>query len=560
MSSSEGMLLDESMVEGARHEGRERERAGVMTAFERFLKTRAGKVVTMAWVAAQFYGGVEVASEQMDTLLKQVDASSETAPPSDSFMGDLPMEGVRNDLRDWIGAEVMRELDSATSSNRDRFTRDRRREDLNRGEVAEISGFETVGVSDELVARYLEEGFPRFMVGRRNVSSITFKKEHQPMAVYYHLPRGAEAAGICFGGEAGKAARVELYGSLVDASGRLDVEGAFQDVIIHELAHAIDWRNLDAVDSATRVRMLHQMVSHVRDDQDRLHFPYVEEINSSDPQEQLLNRTTEYYAMLTEEVFKNTPNLVPAENVSWSLHVAEELMRRFGNGRVDSASVVADVELVRALVKAYDPDFDWQTAAYTRKDLVREMRAERTRFELQRVASAIESPEARALVLHEIENVTIIDEGISETTFVRHVQKGIPLSEQVSVVLDEAPELYREANELQGSILSAQSVASRRLEREISQTDMPAYQELYTLLNTLADFHGATATAVEIDQVNQAIKEYRMAALHATPAHVEFAKKRFEIIEGVRGLPDKIVQRVTYLVMDALDAENAPRG
>jgi hypothetical protein len=199
-------------------------------------------------------------------------------------------------LTEWLGEDAVRDLVPVTSTDRDRTARERRREEMSREEVAEVDGFETVGIPDELVEEYLEQGFPRFMTAASNVESIEFTPEHRPMREDYNLGTGAEAAGSCSIGEAGESSEIELYGALLDAEGRLDINTTFNEVLSHELAHAIDWENLDAVDPATRTRMLHQMVSRVRDEEDRLHFPYVERIRSDDPRVQLRNRTTEYYA------------------------------------------------------------------------------------------------------------------------------------------------------------------------------------------------------------------------------------------------------------------------
>lgn len=573
------MLLDESMyelqVEKVRQGGAAKERKGVMTAISRFLKTPSGKSIGMALSAAAAYTYIEAASFLLDEQLKRqpknIDDIIDTEPAPDSFAGDRPLESVRHDLADWIGEDAMRDLVPVTSSDRERFTRDRRREEIRQENVAEVSGFSEVGVSDELVSRYLEQGFPRFLTGSRDVASIQFTAEHQAMPESYHLARGAEAAGICYGGKAGEASRIELYGALVDSSGRFTVEDAFQDVMIHELAHSIDWKNLDAVDPATRARMLHQMVSHVRDDKSRLQFSYVEEITSKDPQEQLLNRATEYYAELTANVFTHAP-IGPAEDPLWSLNAAQALILNFGtrggheHGDVptDVQAVVADVELVRAVVRAYDPEFQWDTAALTRQSLIGEMRGERTKFELRRVASAIESDAARALVMNVIDEITPAEEvAMNSAFFARHSYKGLSLlTNEISdsVSADTTSELLREAFELRKFVQPAQSRAVRRLEQDVAQTDMPAYQELYTLLEALPDFYSETASPAQIDAIEVLIKEYRMAARHATPAHVEAARKHFEIVQGTRDLPPDVRVRVDRFIDHVYSAMEGPFG
>lgn len=568
------MFLDgslyELLVEEARYEGKKRERKGVMTAIGRFLKTSSGKTVQSALLSVGMYANIQIANEQLDAFLKRgprdIYEVEDALPSPDSFAGDRPLAGVREELSDWIGESVVRELIPVVTSDRDRIAREHRREDIRHQEVAAIGGFEAVGISHDSVQRYLEEGYPRFMTARGNVKSIEFTTDHLPMREDYHLGRGVEAAGTCSIGATTEASEIRLFGSLLDQNGRVDVDSVFRSVLTHELAHSIDWENLDGVDPATRVRMLHQMVSHVRDEKNRLHFSYVEEISSKDPQEQLKNRTVEYYAEFTANVFAHAP-AGPAEDPFWSMDVAESLIEWFGKKNdaqrgetpPDVHAVIEDVELVRAVVRAYDPEFDWEAAAMARTNLIDEMRGERTRHELQRVANEIESDEARAFVKEAIGDTA--EEGASDASFIRHIRKGLPVDEEISSIMMQSSDIFQIERDLEGSIISAQSEATHRLERDVSQIDMPAYLALSILLEALPDFDPRTASPTEIDVIDIMIKNYRAAALHATPAHVEAARHHFEITQGTCDLPASLRKRINDFLNDIdFERESAIHG
>lgn len=549
------MILDESLykleVEKVRHEGKKREKRGTISAMRRYLQTPKGKMLGIVISAASASSFVTVGAEEMLRRRNDIYSIADEELSSDSFAGDRPLSEVRAELTEWLGEDQVRDLLPVSESDRDRNARERRREALRRAPVADVEGLERTGVSEDVVTRYLERGFPRFMTAREQVSSITFTTEHRPMREDYHLGPGAEAAGSCSIGEGEEPSEIVLYGTLFDERGRLDVSTAMMDVLVHELAHAIDWENLDAVDPATRTRMLHHMVSRVRRDESRLHFPYVERITTPDERVRLRNRAIEYYAEFAAAVFNSAYYRLEDDDPFWEVEVTESLVRMYGNPdpadhddyQAYMQGIRDDVRLVRDIVEAYDPDFSWSDASLARVHLISEMYARRRMADLHEAVSRIPDPVLQTDLHARIEELIETTES-PVSDFVRRAGSFERFSEELSTM--EPVEHHREARALEQQVQQIQSERITQLESGVLPKDMPAYRALAAIYESL---HRESLGSDEAsDALRDLIVDYAHAAPQASPAHIEAARRHEEILLGHEGLPRELVRRIENLL------------
>lgn len=555
VSHHEPLILDQSLyeleVEKVRYEGSRRERRGMFAAMKQFLQSPKGKMLGIVLSASSASSLTGIAIEQAARHRADVYSVEDAPPQLDSFMGDRPLAEVRSELTKWLGEDQVRDLIPVQESDRDRSARERRREELRRAEVADVEGFEEAGISNELVIEYLETGFPRFMTARTTVEEVEFTAEHRPVRADYHLASGSEVAGTCTVGEGDDASEISLYGSLLDYHGRLDLHSAFGEVLVHELAHAIDWENLDAVDPATRTRMLHQMVSHVRDESRRLRFPYVEQISTPDEHERLRNRTVEYYAEFASAVLR-IGAAYPVEDPSWEAQTAVALIRLYGGSDLADhedffMGVRDDVALVREIVRAYDPDFDWQAAGERRHEVLNRMYADRLAAEMRRNTEMIPTSEARSLLQEVFEEGA--DIAHTEARFIRHA--GTVSPDSVDLYQNHLIERddYRAIRELEREINTARRASLESADANLSPDDLPAYRLLTSLLETVVELR-PDADSELLEAVFGMFEDYQRAATHATSAHIEAARRYMDILNGRTDLPEDLHRRITRLLAE----------
>jgi hypothetical protein len=558
----EEMFLDQSLyeleVEKLRFDGRRRERKGALSAIKQFLDTPKGKMLGMAMMGLSATANVRVAYEYLMRGERDVYAIVDT-PGADSFAGDRPLDEVRGDLTRWLGEDAVREMVPVVTNDRDRAARDRRREAMRSAEAADVEGFEAVGIDNELIEEYLEEGFPCFMTARSNVDSVEFTSRHEPLREDYHLGHGAEAAGTCSVGAGEIASDIRLYGALLDSNGRLEVHQALEEVLIHELAHAIDWENLDAVDPATRARMLHQMVSHVRDEHRRLPFSYVERINSKNPQEQLRNRTTEYYAEFASAVFR-MDSREAQDSDAWINDITRSLLRQYGDVMDEDRedydeyvqSIRDDVRLVREVVETYDSDFDFHNAYLERGRVLTRVTVASRLNQLQDRISSIPSESLRREfeeLLQESGSEPLREHFLSlagaTTTYTENVTRsGAAIS----------PTLISQGRELEREIASLQRHAIEELERGIPPAEMPAYRHLIALLEYLPNVRLEYASDGDIEVVRGMMADYQNAVRNASSSHIDFAHRYIDILLGRDSISPDIDRRInSYL--SAIESE-----
>lgn len=563
----EEMFLDQSLydlhVEEIRQEGAKRERKGVMTAINRFFKTPAGEKLGTAIFATGLASNGMVTGSIIERLSRQqlredIYDISETRSAPDSFAGDRSLEKVRDELTSWLGREEVSELIPVVREDRDRAGRERRRKEIRHEEVAEVEGFDSLGISHETVERYLEEGFPRFMTSRENLASIEFTREHRNIRADYHLDEGTEVAGTCSVAAGPEASEITIYGSMLDDHGRLRVAETFNEVMIHELMHGIDWTNLEAVDPATRTRMLHQMVSHVRDDRRRLFFSYVEDIDNEDSHVQLRNRTVEYYAEFASAVFRisMTPE---AQDSDMEEVIVASLVSQYANRpemsdeeiEVLSRAVRDDMRLVHAIVQVYEPDFNWTDAGVARNRAVSDMVMEIRYTELRQAVGHIPAGPARQAVSEAIERMfersaaERIAEGPSESEdqrFIRLAGSGERVTYEYSTLTPV--EYMRDGRSLEQRVQQVQEAQFRELESHVSPEDMPAYRALAGILEQLEGFHPVSANDASVDALRGMIVEYGRLARHASDWHVEMARDHLGILQGHRGISRELLREI----------------
>jgi len=555
----EEMILDESLyelqVEDIRFEGKKRERKGVLTSMNRFFKSDQGKTLRGFLLGGAIVGSTSSGIESFFPQSVRRDAYTfEESASDDSFAGDRPLDEVRSELTEMIGVAAVRELVPVAATDRDRSSRERRREDLRREDISTVEGFDSVGVSEALVTRYLEEGFPRFMTARSAVSSIEFTTEHRLMRADYHMEEGTEIAGTCSIGEASEASEIRLYGSLLDTRGRLEISSAFGEVLVHELAHAIDWENLDALDPATRLRMLHQMVGHARDEE-RLRFSYIEQIHSDNPQEQLRNRAVEYYAELTSNVFRLAPDM-SADDPFWAQDLSNRLIEQYGSTEYADTSIVSedatiyrqhvidDIELVREIVAAYDPDFDWQAASHARREVIAEMRRDLPAREIKALVREVKNETARALLQERIDE--LFDSSESDVTrFIRLSGSDFSETRESHDTEEISNEVFHVGRALEIDISGRQRDTILTIEAEIRSEEMPAYRALIALLENLADYQNNPEV---VEDMQYWVNSYREAAAQAGSGHVESARRYMDVLEGREGISADLLTRVRRFV------------
>lgn len=537
--------LDPVEIAHARQQGLTRERKGAFAAMREYLQTTKGKALGIAIAASSATTGLGLkVNEEMQRrtdIYAVADASSEIGER------DRSLSEIRSDLTEWLGEDQVRDLLPVRESDRDRTAREHRREALRESRVAQVDGLEFAGVKSETFEEYLEEGFPRFMTSRESVSSIRFTREHMPMREDYHLVSGSEAAGTCTVGEGDEPSQIVLYGVLFDERGQLDVPAVVSNVLVHEFAHAIDWENLDALDPADRARMLHQMVSRIRDNDTRLRFDYVEHISTPNKPARLRNQAVEYYAELAASVFHVSARVrVDDQDPFWDVDIARELIRMHGNVsllRHDQQTeyirhVVDDVALIRRLVEIYDPDFSWSDAAETRSRLVSQMESDQRITRLHEAAGHISNVVARASVYERLEDMEDqVVSPVSELMGIAHRdERGDTSSKYLS------PALQQEAEDLARQIQRIQHEQTKQLESGISSQDMPVYRALANVYELL--HQGALDQDRQVNVLRDMILEYAHISLHASPAHLEAARKQAEILMGRHGLSRDLVKRV----------------
>jgi predicted DNA-binding protein YlxM (UPF0122 family) len=562
------MFLDESLyrlqVEEVRHEGAKRERKGVMTAINRFLKTPAGQNVGYAifgaGLAASATIGGRLAQREFDRAHQPDIYQLEDAPPSaDSFAGDRPLDEVRDELTEWIGAERLAEMIPVERNDRERVARERRREEIRRESVTPVEGFSEYGISDESITRYLEEGFPRFMTSEGNIESIRFTSEHRAVREDYHLSAGRETAGSCSIAAGADESQITIYGAMLDERGHLRVQETFHQVLTHELAHSVDWTNLEALDPVTRLRMFHQMASHVRQPETRLFFSYVEEIQNDDARTELVNQIVEYYAEFTQAVFERAP-ISDMDGVEWETETVSVMMDDFARDEMSDKetarlrrAVHDDVRLVREVVQAYQPDFDWRAAAAARYDIVAEMSREMQNEQLRARIAELPLESARHLLEDALERSmetspepTFQDvawlAGSGETYFTNAHYRGS---------IDAAA--YERGREMEREIDMVQRAAIAEIEAGLSGTDAPAYRYLIAILETLENFDTTADYSDDRTLLEAQIRDYASSQKMASPEHVEAARRYYEAMTGASGMDGELARRIQVLLAQEAD-------
>jgi hypothetical protein len=558
------MFLDESLyslhVEEARHEGAKRERKGVLTAMKRFLDTPKGKHLGMAILGAGMSANGVLGYEYFTRSRAAVDSFEEAPLSPDSFAGDRPLEEVRADLNTWIGAERVAEMIPMERGDRERTARERRREEIRHEPVAAIEGFAELGISHESIADYLEEGFPRFMTAEGNVDSIRFTPEHRAVREDYHLSAGRETAGSCSIAAGADESEITIYGAMLDDRGHLRVQETFHQVLTHELAHSIDWTNLEALDPATRLRMLHQMASHVRNPETRLFFSYVEEIQNDDARTQLVNRIIEYYAEFTQAVFENAPTS-DMDSAEWEVttvsKLVEEYARRPEMSEKETArlnrAVLDDVCLVREVIQAYEPDFDWRAAASARRDIVMEISRDMQNEQIRMRIAEVPLESARHLLEDAMErsmeasSASSLEDvawlaGTSETYFTSAYDRGLM-----------STAAYERGRELEREIDMGQRAAIREIESGLSVVDAPAYRYLIAILETLEGFDPTADYSDDRHILDAQIRDYVSSLKMASPEHVDAARRYHETMIGARGIDADVARRIQVLLAEEAD-------
>jgi len=292
------------------------------------------------------------------------------------------------------------------------------------------------------------------------------------------------------------------------------------------------------------------MVSHVRDE-NRLHFSYIERISSDDPQEQLRNRTVEYYAEFSSLVFTTGGNL-SSDAPNWSSEIADGLIGVYGNRNPDEhedyeayrQNVIDDVELVRAVVEAYDPDFNWHEAAIRRASIVARMVRDRQANEYRTILAGIQNPEARALVQEYVDIVADASES-APTRFIRLAGTHHSVVAELRDMDVWNGDMVEEGRGLEIEVGRAQRTAIEVLDSEVRAEDLPAYHALRTLLETLAD----TDSNIEaMHDFQYWVRAYTEAAGNAGPEHVEAARRYMEILQGLNGLSRELLAQITRYV------------
>lgn len=557
------MFMDESLyslhVEEARHEGAKRERKGVLMAMKRFLDTPKGKYLGMTILGAGMSANGVLGYEYFTRTRATVDSFEEAPLSPDSFAGDRPLEEVRADLNAWIGADRVAEMIPMERNDRERSARERRREEIRHESVAAVEGFADLGISHESITSYLEEGFPRFMTAEGNVESIRFTPEHRAVREDYHLSAGRETAGTCSIAAGADESEITIFGAMLDERGHLRVQDTFRQVLPHELAHSVDWTNLEALDPATRLRMLHQMASHVRNSETRLFFSYVEEIQNDDARTELVNRIIEYYAEFTQAVFENAP-ISDMDSAEWEVttvaKLVEEYARRPEMSEKETArlnrAVLDDVRLVREVIQAYEPDFDWRAAASARRDLVLEMSRDMENRQIHMRIAGVPLESARHLLEDAMERSmetpsapTFQDvawqAGTGETYFTSAYDRGLMTAAA-----------YERGRELEREIDMAQRTAVREIESGLSVVDAPAYRHLIAILETLEGFDPTLDQTIE-RVLDVQIRDYVSVLKMASPEHVDAARRFHETMTGVRGIDSDVARRVEVLLAEEAD-------
>lgn len=278
--------------------------------------------------------------------------------------------------------------------------------------VAEASPeFENFGIPSHEFQGYLERGFPRFMTSRSTVREIVYRDESRLVQEEYGLGGGAHALADCTWSTGRSASTINVYRDSFDGEIVAEDREAFlRRTLPHELAHAVDWRNMADIDPAQRVDLLYRVTRLAEDEEVMLHFGYAEHIHNEDERRELRSRSTEYFADLVSYVFQHAS--IRGETRSQTIraiasvlcaHYAErpERMRdalpqdpevvaweRAIRGRTEEA-----VQLVFDYIQAVDPDFDMHAAHAAREEIVARMRAEEGERSIERAFEIINDDE-----------------------------------------------------------------------------------------------------------------------------------------------------------------------
>ncbi len=164
---------------------------------------------------------------------------------------------------------------------------------------ARISGFENLGISNNVMRDIIYETFPKEWL-QSGLLEFKYKDEDLKLpAAYGEKPRPAIA--LCSNRE-GRGAATVTYGREAKAQ---DLEQLFDRDVVHELAHVFDPLGHDSLPMLKRLQFLERLLNRVKSkSRYRPGTPdYVDSIVNKDRRIQLFNRATEYWAVIFEEFF-----------------------------------------------------------------------------------------------------------------------------------------------------------------------------------------------------------------------------------------------------------------
>lgn len=200
----------------------------------------------------------------------------------------------------------------------------------------EIKGFERLEIDNELLAKILEQTFPKEWLS--DVHGVTYSGQNLKLPPEYGL--NLSAAAICEARIGSESAKI-IYGDVATVTSDIKI---LERILAHEVAHSADPVSHAGLKLEDRVRFMQRIADRVVA-ADRFQSTYVENIKNPDPQARQFHRAVEYWGVIWE-TYLTDPELS-------TLRLAP-----------------ADLELILDYLKLTAPDFNAKLAAEMRAKLV----------------------------------------------------------------------------------------------------------------------------------------------------------------------------------------------